>query len=207
MVKSADHPGKIERINAIIEIAQKLFGIFGFEKVTMQEIAEELNMSKASLYYYFPNKESLYIAVIDKEQGEFLSKITEQTVDIADPSEFLREYAVKRLLFFHSLLNLGRLRSESFHNLKPDISLMINNFREKEKEIIIRILDKGTGSGIFSKVDTAGIANLYLDLLRGLRISIVDKKNEFYIEQEEFDKLMRKTNDFTEIFIKGLRSS
>jgi hypothetical protein len=145
--------------------------------------------------------------VIDKEQREFLSKITEQTLNIADPSEFLREYAVKRLLFFHSLLNLGRLRSESFHNLKPDISLMILNFREKEKEIIIRILDKGTGSGIFSKVDTAGTANLYLDLLRGLRISIVDKKNEFYLEQEEFDKLMRKTNDFTEIFIKGLRSS
>ena len=206
MIKSTDHPGKIEKINAIIEIAQKLFGIYGFEKVTMQEIAEELNISKASLYYYFPDKESLYIAVINREQGEFLSKITEQTVNIADPSEFLREYAVKRLLFFHSLLNLGRLRSESFHNLKPDINMMIHNFREKEKEIIIRILDKGTRSGIFSKVDTAGTAYLYLDLLRGLRIAIVDQKKEFYLEQEEFNNLMKKTNDFTEIFIKGLKS-
>lgn len=206
MVKSADHPGKTEKINAIIEIAQKLFGIFGFERVTMHEIAEELNISKASLYYYFPDKESLYIAVIEKEQGEFLSKITEQMVNIADPSEILREYAVKRLLFFHSLLNLGRLRSESFHNLKADIDMMIHNFREKEKDIIIRILDKGTRSGVFSKVDAAGTAYLYLDLLRGLRISIVDKKKEFYLEQEEFNKLMKKTNDFTEIFIKGLRS-
>jgi AcrR family transcriptional regulator len=206
MVKSADHPGKTEKINAIIEIAQKLFGIFGFERVTMHEIAEELNISKASLYYYFPDKESLYIAVIEKEQGEFLSKITEQMVNIADPSEILREYAVKRLLFFHSLLNLGRLRSESFHNLKADINMMIHNFREKEKDIIIRILDKGTRSGVFSKVDAAGTAYLYLDLLRSLRISIVDKKKEFYLEQEEFNKLMKKTNDFTEIFIKGLRS-
>ena len=207
MVRSTDHPGRAEKINAIIEIAQKLFGIFGFEKVTMHEIAEELNMSKASLYYYFHDKESLYIAVIEKEQGEFLSKITEQMVNIADPSEILREYAVKRLLFFHSLLNLGRLRSESFHNLKADINLVIHNFREKEKDIIIRILDKGTRSGTFSKIDTTGTADLYLDLLRGLRISIVDKKKEFYLEQEEFNKLMKKTNDFTEIFIKGLRSS
>ena len=167
MVRSTDHPGRAEKINAIIEIAQKLFGIFGFEKVTMHEIAEELNMSKASLYYYFHDKESLYIAVIEKEQGEFLSKITEQMVNIADPSEILREYAVKRLLFFHSLLNLGRLRSESFHNLKADINLVIHNFREKEKDIIIRILDKGTRSGTFSKIDTTGTADLYLDLLRG----------------------------------------
>lgn len=206
-VKIIDYSVKVEKINAIIESAQKLFGIYGFEKVTMQEIAEELNMSKASLYYYFPDKESLYIAVIEKEQNEFLSMINEQTLNIDDPAEFLREYALKRLSFFRSLLNLGRLRSESFYGLRPFLITMINNFREKEKEIINGILEQGTRSGIFSGIDTDNTAYLFLDLLRGLRISVVNNKKQYYIEQDEFNHIMKKTTDFAEIFIRGLRST
>ena len=51
-----------EKIDQIIESAQKRFGIFGLMKTTMREIAEDLNMSKGLLYYYFPDKEHLYKA-------------------------------------------------------------------------------------------------------------------------------------------------
>lgn len=207
MVKITDYPAKEEKINSIIRVAQRLFGIYGFEKVTMQEIAEELSMSKASLYYYFPGKENLYIAVIEKEQDEFLLKIAQQTVSIDDPAEFLREYAVKRLSFFRSLLNLGQLRSQSYSGLRPFLNSIMNNFREKEKEIIFRILEQGTRAGIFSNIDKDNTAYLYLDLLRGLRIATVNNKKQFYIEQEEFNDLMKKTTDFAEIFINGLRSA
>jgi AcrR family transcriptional regulator len=205
MVKLKDYPGKIDKINSIIEVAQRLFGIYGIEKVSMQEIAGELSLSKASLYYYFPDKESLYIAVIEKEQKEFLSKTTEQTMDISDPEEFLRQYAVMRLSFFRTLLNLSRLRSESFSSLKPVFSETVQNFREKEREIIGGVLEKGIKSGIFSDVDTCSTAYLFLDLLRGLRVATVNSKKQFYIEQEEYDNLLKKTIDFVEIFIKGLR--
>ena len=43
----------------------------------MREIADDLKLSKASLYYYFPDKESLYSAVVEKEQDEFIAKISE----------------------------------------------------------------------------------------------------------------------------------
>jgi len=205
MVKSTECSAKAEKIKSIIEVAQRLFGIYGIEKVSMHEIADELNLSKASLYYYFPDKESLYIAVIEKEQEEFLSKMVEQTGNIADPSEFLKEYAVRRLSFFRTLLNLSRLRSEYFSNLKPLFSEILENFREKERNIISGILEKGIKEGTFISLDIFTTANLYLDLLRGLRIETINSKNLFYIEQEEYDKLMKKTVEFTEIFIKGLR--
>jgi AcrR family transcriptional regulator len=206
MVKMTDCSGKTEKIKSIIEVAQRLFGIYGIEKVSMQEIADELNLSKASLYYYFPDKESLYIAVIEKEQDEFLSKIHEQTGNIADPSEFLKEYAIRRLSFFRTLLNLSRLRSEYFSNLKPVFSETVANFREKERIIISGILEKGIKDRSFTSLDTFGTAILYLDLLRGLRIATINSKKQFYIDREEYDKLMKKTVDFTEIFVKGLRS-
>ena len=57
-----------EKINLIVNAAQKRFGVFGLLKTTMQEIASDLCLSKGLLYYYFPGKEHLYKAVVEKEQ-------------------------------------------------------------------------------------------------------------------------------------------
>src|ERR1051325_6834770 len=50
----------------ILEAEQKRFSHFGVDKTTMNEIADDLALSKASLYYYFPDKLSLYAAVLKK---------------------------------------------------------------------------------------------------------------------------------------------
>jgi TetR/AcrR family transcriptional regulator len=43
----------------IIEAALNRFMHFGIPKTTMNEIADDLSISKALLYYYFPDKSSL----------------------------------------------------------------------------------------------------------------------------------------------------
>ena len=85
----------------------------------MREIAEDLKLSKASLYYYFPDKESLYKAVVEKEQAEFISSISERISSIHEPEQLLLEYVNARLTYFRTLLNLSRLRLESYSGLKP----------------------------------------------------------------------------------------
>ena len=52
--------------DAIIDAAEKRFSHFGVAKTTMNEIADDLSISKASLYYYFPDKLNLYAAVLKK---------------------------------------------------------------------------------------------------------------------------------------------
>lgn len=55
---------KLQRRNSIIDAAQKRFFGRGFDGVSMDEIAGDLELSKPALYRYFKNKESLYIAVV-----------------------------------------------------------------------------------------------------------------------------------------------
>ncbi len=189
----------------IIEVAQKRFGMFGLEKTSMREIADDLKLSKASLYYYFPDKESLYRAVIEKEQAEFTERMMQKILNIEEPGQVLREYANSRLSYFRTLLNLSRLRFEVYSDLKPSFIKTFNSFKEKEKEIIVRIIRKGTSDGIFFTDDEEMAASLFLDLLRGLRISILNDKKALVIRKKEFDQLIEKTNAFTEIFIRGLK--
>ncbi len=48
---------------------------FGFSKVTMNEIAEELGMSKKTLYHYFPSKEDLLAAVVTRLHEDTATEI------------------------------------------------------------------------------------------------------------------------------------
>jgi len=189
----------------IIEASQKRFGLFGIEKTSMREIADDLNLSKASLYYYFPDKESLYKAVVEKEQAEFLSNISDRISSINEPEQLLQEYAGIRLSYFRTLLNLSRLRLEAYSDLKPGFRETLENFKGKEKEIIKEIFKKGISGGIFFIDDVDQTASLYLDLLKGLRATLVNEKKKLFIEQEEFDRLLEKTIAFTNFFIRGLK--
>ena len=196
---------KANKVELIIEASQKRFGLFGIEKTSMREIANDLKLSKASLYYYFPDKESLYKAVVEKEQIEFISKISERIFSIQEPEQLLLEYANARLSYFRTLLNLSRLRLEDYSELKPGFRETIQDFKEKEKEILKRIFEKGISSGIFFINDTDQTASLFLDLLKGLRTTLVNEKKTLFIEQEEYDLLLQKTIAFTNIFIKSLK--
>ena len=57
---------------------------------------------------------------------------------------------------------------------------------------------------IFFIQDPEEMANLFLDLLTGLRLLVIRKKQLFYLEQEEYQILLDKSEAFTEIFIRGL---
>jgi AcrR family transcriptional regulator len=196
---------KSDKVQIIIEASQKRFGLFGVEKTSMREIANDLKLSKASLYYYFPDKESLYKAVVEKEQKEFIDKITGRILSIEEPEQLLHEYCTSRLSYFRTLLNLSRLRMEAYSDLKPVFRETILIFKEKEKEIIKKIFEKGIVSGIFFINDTDQTASLFLDLLKGLRVTLVNEKETLIIEQEEYDLLLEKTIAFTNLFIKGLK--
>jgi AcrR family transcriptional regulator len=196
----------IVKIHQIIDAAQSLFGIHGFEKVSMNEIADELRMSKASLYYYFPDKENLCKAVLEKEKKEFLQNISAMIEQISEPDRMLKEYSIMRLNYFRRFLNLSRIRQETYSALRPVFREVIKMFRSKEEEIIYSILQKGIREQMFHIEDVEETASLYLDLLKGLSVSVINLKKTMIIEQEEYDLLMRRTALFTGVFIKGLKT-
>ena len=195
---------KEDKAGLIISAAQKLFGLYGAEKTSMREIAEGLHMSKASLYYYFPDKENLYKAVIEKEQAEFLETLEKNIIDNSDPAECLRHYALNRLSYFKYLVNLGRVSPESISDFKPLIADSFRNFREKEKKLVMQILEKGENNGQFKTRDAYETASLFLDILRGLRSVFFNNKKLVSINDEEYKELSCRVEAATDIFIKGL---
>lgn len=205
MASQASNTDNSEKIKLIVDAAQRRFGAFGLMKTTMQEIASDISMSKGLLYYYFPDKEHLYKAVVEKEQNEFIKTFHQKVSDNDNPEEVLKEYVNIRLSYFKSLINLNRLSfdaSSSFNNILGDVWV---EFRKKEIEIIKMIFTKGVDNKTFKINDLDTTASLFVDLLKGLRFMEINRKRIFYIDEEEYKMLEQKSKAFTEIFINGLK--
>ena len=82
----------------ILDAAQREFSHFGFKKVTMNEIAREVDMGKASLYYYFRTKESLFQAVITREHERFMTSVGAKLESTASARELTFRKRAKPIL-------------------------------------------------------------------------------------------------------------
>jgi len=56
--------------NKIITVAVELFNRHGLESVTMEKIAEVVDIAKGTLYNYFPSKEAIINAYLQRTFGE-----------------------------------------------------------------------------------------------------------------------------------------
>jgi AcrR family transcriptional regulator len=206
MEKSKQETNPKNRTADILNAAQQRFGMYGLEKTTMKNIADDLGMTKGSLYYYFPDKEHLYIAVVEKEFNEFLEIFLERTSEMDDPSDMIREYIQIRMQYFRAYLNLSRFRIEGYMGLKKMMRDFWTKSRQDEVKLLSSIFQIGIADGEFIMPDPDQTANLFLDLLKGLRLMVLRDKQVVYLEEVEFNELFEKTGIFTEIFLKGLRA-
>ncbi|WP_159499878.1 TetR/AcrR family transcriptional regulator [Microbacterium sp. 18062] len=74
---------------AILAAALGVFAESGYRAGSLREIATRVGMSEAGLLHHFPNKEALLAAVLDRRDGDDLSRV-HIIVDAEDGAETLR---------------------------------------------------------------------------------------------------------------------
>ena len=205
MVQVKHSGGNTKKLKQITEAAQRRFGIYGLEKTSMREIASDLGISKASLYYYFPDKEHLYIHVVDKEHDEFIRNLRQNMDQSDSPDQMIRNFVETRLELFRTFLNLSRFKMSTIAEFKSLMNESWIRSKTKEIQIMSDVLLQGMKNGLFRQDNPDELAALFIDILRGLRTTFIKNKEYFFLDDEEYAILVDKTNRFTEVFIRGIQ--
>ena len=78
---SSQRPATSEARERVVNAALELFLQRGFADVSMQQIADDASITKATLYHHFRDKQDLYLAVMRKvftqNFAEFFERIGE----------------------------------------------------------------------------------------------------------------------------------
>ncbi|MDX3193179.1 helix-turn-helix domain containing protein [Streptomyces sp. MN03-5084-2B] len=81
---------RADRMRQMIEVAEEVFSARGYAAASMDEIAEQVGVSKPMLYEYFNSKEGLLLACI-RQSRAVLREVTEQaTIGAVDAEDALR---------------------------------------------------------------------------------------------------------------------
>jgi len=92
---STADPDENARRRRCLRAAEELFKRIGFRAVTMELVAREANVAKATLYSFFKNKDELFIAVSARMANILLNAVQEA---LADPAASLQDRLTEAVL-------------------------------------------------------------------------------------------------------------
>lgn len=108
--KTRGRPIDNSKINSIIETARTLFAQNGFERTTLDAIAEISGVTKMTIYSHFKSKEELFGATItNRIKKEFAFDI--ETLDPRNPSDGLMKIGSRFILLLRKEEVLGTYRT------------------------------------------------------------------------------------------------
>lgn len=190
----------------IIDGAIKRFIHFGIGKTTMNDIAEDLSVSKPSLYYYFPDKKHLAIEVIERAFNDFFKQIKKN---------YNVDHAIEEILF--DIIDIRNTFFQKYYMLRitEGIPDLLNDDIIKGKLYTLKCSEKDFFAGIFSRAnekkeiecdDPHYIAELYLESLTGFcTMCIIENGKDLFPDKKALNKMVLKQKRLTAIFIKGLK--
>ena len=154
----------------ILGAAEQVFANKGYHESLVDEIAEEVSLSKGGIYFHFPSKEDLFFSVLDRLADRLVSKAEEATALETSP------LAKAEAALMEVLLRLGKRRRLARILMVQGYS-MGNAFEAKRVEIFGRFaevikanLDEAVKAGEIRDVDTAVAAHVWLGAINEIVI-------------------------------------
>lgn len=187
-----------QKRESIIKAARKRFIHFGVDKTTMNEIADDLSISKASLYYYFPDKLNLYAAVLQTIILEAEERGMPYLEDDNLHSGF-NTYLEERTAFIINNYRILEYLKTIGNNIPEELQRTFREAQQRDLVVITGFLKKKLPDS-----EAASTAELLNDCLNGLRMALLDGKTNFFPEEEKFYELLIREKEVVEIFLRGL---
>lgn len=133
-----------ERKIQIIRAAAKRFARHGLSKTTLDEVARDIRIGKATIYHYFTSKDDLYFSVLKWECELFLEQVKiifenesePITKKLADYIALKESVSENNKLIYEALLSFYQ---DKFFDREKEI---LNEFFNKETDIIKQFLTK-----------------------------------------------------------------
>lgn len=85
----------------ILDAAHACFSRFGVRKTVMEDIAREAELSRGSLYRYFPDRDALHRAVSERETRRFLDDVVARTSRLRSLESKIERVALAAMEYLH----------------------------------------------------------------------------------------------------------
>jgi TetR/AcrR family transcriptional regulator, fatty acid metabolism regulator protein len=148
------------RHQRILDAALNVFSLRGYREAAVDEIAVEAQTSKGGIYFHFPGKQAIFLALLDRSADMLFNRIKDAVEVVPDPIAKV-EIALHTLLHtFASHRVLARLFLVESLGAGPEFHMKIHAIHDRFVSLIQDHLDQGVRQNLILPLDTrvAGLA-------------------------------------------------
>jgi AcrR family transcriptional regulator len=197
-VKEEEHT---EKRNAILDAARRFLYTKGYEQMTIQDIMDDLQISKGAFYHYFDSKQALLEALVERMMDEGLQTITPITHDPQLPAlekfqrffDTLTRWKVARKDFFLALLHVWYTDDNAIVRQK-----MLTNSLKSFTPLLALIIRQGIEEGVMKTSHPDQIGEVVISLAQSLGDAIGTRLLTFDPSRDNFQDIERLVAAYTE---------
>lgn len=165
--------------SAILDAAARMFTINGFTSASIDLIANQIGVTKGSVYYYYRSKADLFFAVHKRAMLMNLREITAIVADAKlEPEEKLHAMAYRhaRLMMDHlyyqrvTVQGVELHRSGSTTPAERDALSEVVAMRDAYEALFVDVLKTGVAKSVFNNIDCALAARSILGSLNWITV-------------------------------------
>jgi TetR/AcrR family transcriptional regulator len=136
----------------ILVAAEKAFATYGFKGTSVQQIADEAELPKTNILYYFKSKQGLYVAMLQDIMSLWNSRFDQVTED-DDPAESLADYIADKMTMSRTHPQASKIFAMEVLNGAPYLNKFFSNEHVAWMEGRVAILNSWIAQGRMTAVD------------------------------------------------------
>ncbi len=143
------------RINEILRVAAEVLSERGYYNTSLEEIADRLDLAKASLYHYFDSKEALLTACLGTVAEEAIRRLGDIAAGSAPAPERLRGLIIEQLqIITVEYPELARLFLAHLE-WPAAVRERIKDWHTRHDAVFEAVIDEGVKSGELADIDVS----------------------------------------------------
>ena len=163
-----------KRIELILDGAEKLFLEKGFAAATMNDIGGAAEFGRATLYHYFPSKEAIYVAILERAMDSLIADARASVAGARTAARKIERLKDALLAFVGAKKNIFHLhfitRFEVLPNLDEELARRLEVKRKKLEGIFHDIYREGVKRGELRPGSPLAMGDIFFAQIVGLML-------------------------------------
>jgi AcrR family transcriptional regulator len=148
---------------AILDATDRLLARYGYKKMTIDDVAQEVGIGKGTIYLHFSSKEEVALSHIDRIVARLSERLRAIAQLDAPPAERLRQMLIERVVFrFDSVQHYTQSLNDLLAALRPRLLARRQRYFAEEAQLFAEVLSEGQRLKMFSVDDAEATAELFL---------------------------------------------
>jgi AcrR family transcriptional regulator len=179
----------------ILAAAVQIFGQKGFHATSMQDIAEAVNLQKASLYHHVSSKQEILVDVLDQALDLFIANMQAVMASPLPPDDMLRQAMQTYMVTILQQRDLASVLLLEHRSLEPELHARHIPRRDRFEGLWRDLIHQGVEAGCYFAVDPAMTARALLGVMNWV-ITWYSPQGNLTPEQI--------SSQYADLFLKGL---